>query len=288
MEERNKRVWLVVGIGVVLMACCLVAAAATAGGLALRSSGWSFRTGDWGVERMESRIERTLTVGQGSTVQVDNFAGNVSVTPGQAGKVEVLATKLSAGQESANNVRVDISQTGDRVIVRTRKAPGFGSASVRIEISVPADTVLDLHTGAGSVNVVDTAGSVRAHSNAGAINIDGVRAEIDASTNAGNVEVQGAKGQVRMQTNAGSITFGGDPSGDCSFETNAGSIKLSLPADANLEIELSTNTGSISVDQRLTKTLSSSRKSVEGTLGDGSDGRIRAHTNAGSVSVVER
>ena len=289
MEERSKRIWLVVGIIVVLAACCLIATAATVGGLmTLRRGGWTTDRGERGMGETSVPIERTFDVGREPSVTVDNFAGNVSVRRGEGGTIRVVATKRGSGNMGAAYVRVDISQEGDRVIVTTEGRPGLGSASVRIEITAPKETSLDLHSGAGYVSVEGTAGQVRAHSNAGAIRIVGVQANIEASTNAGNMDVQGVKGRVRLQTNAGAIAYDGQPSGDCDFQTNAGSITLELPADLDMEIDLSTDTGTVTVAHELGRTESSSRAHIRGTIGDGSGGEIRAHTNAGSVTVRER
>jgi hypothetical protein len=288
MEERTKRIWLVVGIIAVLGACCVAATVTAFGGMmALRSRDWSDLDWDLGGEESRARIERSFSVGRSPSVEVDNFAGSVTVSRGESGTVEVIAVKRARGM-SAANVRVEMRQEGDRVVIETEGRPGLRSASVSIEIDVPEDTELDLHTGAGEVSVSGLSADVTLHSNAGAINVYDVKGSVDASTNAGKVEVRDAAGPVRLRSNAGSVEYEGDPQGECDLRSNAGAVKLQLPADLNAYVELSSNAGSVSLEHSLSQSKSSSRQRIAGTVGDGSDARITAHTNAGSVSVRVR
>jgi len=281
MEAEKRNVWIIAAVILLVLCCCAAVVAAVAAG------GWLFTARS--VERGEviglgrARVEQTFDVGDAPSLEIDNFAGNVTVRAGESGTIRVVATKKGSGTARLEQIRVTMTERDGGVKIETRNPSSFGNASVQIEITAPADADVDLHTGAGSVDVRGFTGRVEADSGAGKIDIRDVTGEIVAKSNAGSMEVRGAIGPVRLDSGAGSITYQGTPQGDCRFESGAGSITLVLPAAPDVEVDLDTGMGSIDVGCDVEGRIT--RKEVEGVIGSGDQGKIVAVSGVGSIDL---
>lgn len=89
-----------------------------------------------------------------------------------------------------------------------------------------------------------------------------------------------------LESGAGSTSYRGPAEGESRFAVGAGSIKLELPADVNVEVHLSVGAGSVDVDFPVDGQVS--EKVVDGIIGTGADGRIEAQVGAGSITVIRQ
>ncbi len=269
MESRNRNLWIILAvIAVLLCFCVLIVAIVIAAGAGLFATMPVFQ--EVGIGRVTERSEQAYPVGQAPMLTVDNFAGNITVRSGESGRIRVLVTKRAPTSSDLDRVNVDLSRTDNGLRIRTSR-PGspLSNISVEFEIYVPADARLDLDTGAGNVETDDVEGEILVH------------------TGAGNVQVWGAAGTVALDTGAGNIDYEGEPRGRCTFDTGAGNITLGLPADANVEIDLQTGIGNISLggfDVR----GDTSGPDVSGTIGTGAQASIEAQSGVGNISLTRR
>jgi hypothetical protein len=290
MESRNRTVWIVVAVVVVLFCCCaLVAAAAIAGRLAFtpvaREVG--ILQGTIQVEQATPvRIERNFELGETPTVQIDNFAGSVIVRAGQGTTVQVVATKKGAFSANLSGIQVETIPQGNSLLIQTRKPLGLDSLSVQIEVTTPAGTQLDAHTGAGSVQVSGLQGSVKVDTGAGSVDLADVIGTINAHTGAGSVTMTNADGTIQVDTGAGSIAYAGIPSGNCSFQSGTGSITLNVPANTSASVDLGTGIGTVTVNVPVSGQVT--KTEVKGSIGGGGQTTIYAHTGTGSVDLIGR
>lgn len=265
MESRNRNVWIIVIVVLVVACCALAALVAGAGWFAARSIDLNpFTVGSMSRERSEQSFQ----VGDAPTLNIDNFAGSITIQPGARNVVQVTAVKKASSRARLDQIEVQMSQTGSGVRVETRTRPPVSNMSVDLEIRAPADTSLSINTGAGTVNV------------------DGITAPIDIESGAGQVDVRGAQGPIQVQVGAGQILYEGSPSGDCRFGTGAGEIRLSVPAGWNMEVDLSTGIGAVGTDFPVDGLVR--LREVKGIVGDGSQASITAHSGAGAVSLNRR
>jgi phage baseplate assembly protein gpV len=279
MESKNRSVWIVVIVVLVVVCICAAVALLVAAGWL---SGWSF---DW--DRVTSyereRIEQTFEVSDTPTLEIDSFAGNVTIRAGEGRVIQVVATKRTSRRSDMERIEIEMTESGAGLVIKTRKPAPLSNASVDLEITTPAGTRLDAHTGAGSVHVQGLTGDVQVDTGAGSVDMRDVKGDIDAHSGAGSIDVLDGTGVVRLDTGAGSIEYQGTPEGDCRFESGAGSITLRLPSDLNVEVDLGTGVGDIdlafAVDGRVT------RREVEGVIGSGDQGSIYAHTGTGSIHL---
>ena len=230
--------------------------------------------------------EQTFSVGDSPALQVDNFAGDIVLRVGESGTVHVMATKRAARESNLDDIDVDIRERENGLEIETDPPSGLKNVSVSLEITVPADTSVDLHTGAGEIIVPGLEGQVVLDTGAGEIEIRDVRGAIDAHTGAGEIDVRDVVGSVRLDTGAGDIDYEGWPEGECRFETGAGSIKLRLPEDIDARLDLEVGVGDIEVDMPVEGQIS--KREVRGTLGNGDGAEIRAHSGAGDIDLLSQ
>jgi hypothetical protein len=267
MEQKNRNLWIGIAVLVVVLCCGAVAVAAI--GL-----GWAFFRAeristdldilDFGPTQ-SARAEQTFGVGKAPYLDLTNFAGTVRVRAGEDDLIRIVATKRASGTSALDRINVSMSKDQDRVTVRTTKRNNLSNASVDLEIVAPARTELKLVTGAGTIDIRELSGP------------------IDAHTGAGTIVVTGTTGAVQLGTGAGTIQYQGTPAGYCSFETGAGDIRLSLPADPDVRVDLNTGLGSIDLGFEVDG--STSPREVSGVIGNGSQATIHASTGLGTISV---
>ena len=267
MESKKRNTWIIVVVIVILCCCCVAAIAA---GVA---SWYAVRAAKTQADpeflvlfpRSGEQVEETFQVGASPYLEIRNFAGSVTVRPGESNQIRVVAIKKASGSRALSRVTVSMSEQGDRVVVRTKKSTDLTNAYVDLQITAPPGTEVDVHTGAGEIQLRDMTGSIRANSGAGTI------------------EATGAAGPVRLGVGAGSVKYQGTPEGHCSFETGAGDIRLRLPARPDVRLDLGTGLGTIDVGYDVDG--STSPRDVQGVIGDGDKASIYAHTGLGSISV---
>jgi DUF4097 and DUF4098 domain-containing protein YvlB len=286
MESRNRNVWIIVIVAVVLLCCCALAiAAAVAVG-----TGWFtiFPTRiQGGLGTVSEVSERTYTVGSTPSLTVQNFAGGITVRAGAAGQIQVSVTKKGTTTASLDSIQVAMNPQDGGLSIQTTRSGIAGNLSVQLEIVAPADALLDLHTGAGSIDVSGFANGAKVDSGAGSLTIQDVTGALDAHTGAGSLDVRGATGSARLNTGAGSISYQGTPQGNCRFETGTGSIQLALPAGLNATVDLGTGVGDIQLGGFAVQGQVS-RRSVQGTIGSGGQVQIYAHTGTGSIDLIRQ
>ncbi len=230
--------------------------------------------------------EQTFTVGNSPTLQVENFAGDVTLRIGESETMRVIATKRAARESNLDDIDVDIVERENGLEIKTDPPSGLKNVSVNLEITVPADSSVKLHTGAGEITVPGLEGRVEVDTGAGEIEIRDVRGTIEAHTGAGEIDVRDTIGPVRLDTGAGDINYEGWPEGECRFDTGAGSIKLRLPKDIDAQVNLEVGVGDIEVDLPVEGQIS--KRKVHGTLGNGEGTEIRAHSGAGDIDLLSQ
>lgn len=269
MERKNRNGCLIV-VALVLVACFAAAAFSAVVG------GWAFSRAlegepvDLGSLRREA-VTESFEAGDDPIVEIENFAGTINIRAGESGAIDVTAVKKTTRKNDLDRIQVEFRRSGNRLVIKTRELRDIRNARVELEVVAPADTRLELRTGAGTITVQDITG------------------DINANTGAGVIDLRGAEGSVNANLGAGTILYHGAPSGDCRFQTGAGKIDLRLPAGADVEIDAATALGGVNVDfavdYQVHETHGLGSERLSGTIGDGNDGSIYARTGVGEVNI---
>lgn len=207
--------------------------------------------------------EFRYSVTPGASLTVVNDYGPVRVRASQGRQVVVTATP------SSSKVEIDGSQIANRVEVRTQflERAGDSEGRVEFEIQVPADTDVMIRTATGPVQVegvkgdisvdADTAkveirdsdGHVRARSVSGAITLANMKdGFVDATSVGGPVTLNHVCGKnVSINTTGGAIVYTGDfaGGGQYSISSHSGTIDVTMPASASVDVTARSVSGSV-------------------------------------------
>jgi len=244
-------------------------------------------------------------------VRVETNDAAIEVTASDA--KEVTARVVTSGYAiSAEEVRVDRNiQNGNSIelgvrVPRMRWSWGDKNHSVRIELTVPREANLNLHSGDGHIRVsgvkgeqqIETAdghidvsdlrGSIRLHSGDGHIEGSALDGSLDASTNDGHLRVRGRFDSLRLETGDGSITAdvlpGSKLTSNWSIHTGDGSVTVRLADGIAADLEAHTGDGSISSQLPLMVSGVLGRRDLRGKLGGGGP-TLQIRTGDGSIRL---
>lgn len=116
-----------------------------------------------------------------------------------------------------------------------------------LTIDTPVNTDVQSNKDFGQVDIGGVHGNVTVHDNIGDVFLHDVSGTVNASTNAGKIEADNThlSGNSVLKSDNGSVSFQGDldPHGTYDFETNNGSVDLTLPENSSFHINANSNAG---------------------------------------------
>lgn len=139
-----------------------------------------------------------------------------------------------------------------------------------------------LITSGGSISLADLNGKITATTSGGGVRADGIQGDLEARTSGGSIRMKNLAASVKASTSAGSIEADFDRLGDyVSLSTSAGSVRVNMPLNKGLDLDLRGNRVSIDLknfDGRMDKDR------VQGSLNGGGI-PIKLTASSGSVYV---
>jgi putative adhesin len=248
--------------------------------------------------------ETRLEIAPGGTVNIFNNAGSVNLKSG-SGRQVLVAYSLHS-----NKVEVDQESTADkkRIEIRTHaladQNPTADEAKVDYDITIPAGISVSVSTATAPITADGVSGDItlssdtgpitaanvaRSHlhvrSVVGAVNLNSVTlGHVDVTSSGGTVQLVNVTGpKVNVGTANGSITYQGDCSGggDYLMTTHTGSIDMTLPETASVDLMAHSVSGTVQNDFPLQARKHSSFVPKSGSSFAGT-------SNSGSSSVELR
>lgn len=277
-------------------------------------------------------ITKSYTVAGRANVHVETNDGSVRVTPGDSKQVEFRVEYQ--GYELGRNLTVDSRQDGDKVELVARITGHWGislgwghnSRGLHIEVRMPQQGDLQVHTGDGAVEAsglngnltIDThdgsvkasglSGTVDLHTGDGSITVDTLRGDIRLRTGDGGIEARELDGKVEADSGDGHVRIAGRfealnvKTGDGSVNTQVlpgskmaaswtlrtgdGSVDISLPSDFQADIDATTGDGHISLGVPVTVEGTFSKSEVRGKMNGGGQ-TLTIHTGDGSIRLTK-
>jgi hypothetical protein len=152
------------------------------------------------------RERRVFTVTAGSALDLSNIAGEVRVAAGAAGAIVVESERR--GRSAGEDLRVEMRQVGNRVVVRVTGARANRHTSIiDLTVTAPRDA------------------AVAARSVSGGVALTGLDGEVRLETVSGNVEVTRAPNVTLAKTVSGTVTVRDSASaGTMTLGTVSGSV----------------------------------------------------------------
>jgi DUF4097 and DUF4098 domain-containing protein YvlB len=260
--------------------------------------------GDVTVENLEGALS------------VSNNSGEVAVTSIRAGSddIDLQSDFGSISLRNASGKDVTLHSNSGTITLREVRATGdittntdFGNTSfengsgalVSLEaksgtvslVKVRATKEIKVQDDFGEIELDQvSASSYDLHTNSGSITVSGAAGKLKAHTDFGGIKIKNAQDvTLDLKTKSGTVEFGGSlGAGPHMVQSEFGEIDLTLPADSKLNVDLSTDFGSIHSDLPITVTLNGSSNSdgnqIVGSINGGGD-KFTAQTNSGSVAI---
>jgi DUF4097 and DUF4098 domain-containing protein YvlB len=227
--------------------------------------------------------EMTFEVAPGARVSLENINGDINITSGSSGKIELVAYKKAGKQEYLDELKVIVDADENYVRIETRHPKSEGgwfkwgndsSGSVAYELEVPDDVDLD------TISTVN-----------GDVTITGVSGMVKAETVNGSLTAAGLVGDVNLETVNGSVEAEFDELGDgqrVTADAVNGKILLLIPSDASARVTAETVNGSINADDfGLEPEKGFVGRDLSGEIGGGG-ARISLDTVNGSIRISKR
>jgi len=239
----------------------------------------------------EGKKEYRYSVGANANVSVDTQYGSISVKPGNASQVTVIALPQS------DKVEVDNFQQGNRIEIESHLLAGADDQTGRVdyELTVPPDATISLRSSTGQLSVSGVQGDlalegatasvdVRNVSNghvhvktmSGPVVLTDVHADhVEISSISGDVHLNSVTGRkVDVNSTGGRIFFDGGfgSGGDYSFMTHTGDIEALVPANASADFRARSMHGQVENEfplqpEQFPRSLVANGSAFMGTMG---------------------
>jgi DUF4097 and DUF4098 domain-containing protein YvlB len=215
----------------------------------------------------ENRKEFRFTVGPKANISVESQYGAITVKPGYANHVVVVAVLQS------DKVKVDHLQKGNRIEIESQLSKGADKQSGRVdyELTVPPNATVSLHSSSGplaverlrgdlslegaeaSVDVRNSGGGhIHVNTMTGPVTLTDVRgAHIEITSLSGDVRLNGVTGPfVQVSSGSGKVYYDGDfgSGGDYTFTTHTGDIEAWVPPGASADFNARSMKGDVQSD----------------------------------------
>lgn len=218
-------------------------------------------------------FHQTYALQPGGSFELQNVNGPVEVRGWDRNEVEIHAVKSARQKESdLDRVSIEVNARPDAVSVATRYPQNEGvEVAVEYAVKVPFGARVR-HI--GTVN--------------GTLKVAGVETVGDLRTVNGNIEVYEGGGDVHAHTTNGNVhlelAHPGDDKG-INAETTNGSVVLAVPGDTDADIEARSLNGNFSSELPLSLESTQRPREIHGKLGRGGM-PLRLNTVNGGIRIV--
>ena len=235
---------------------------------------------------------KTYTLSGKPDLRVDTSDANIHVSTWDQATIEarVTTTRYKIG---SRGIQIEEHQTGDVVEIDVRFPRhaitiDWGQHQVEVEIRMPREGRVDLHTGDGKIDLNNFKGEMQLRSGDGSQQLDGVDGKLRAVTGDGNIRATGrfdeldlktGDGRVEAQAKAGSAMAAG-----WRLESGDGTVTLEVPENFAADVDLHTGDGHIDLDVPVTTQGKIREHEVRGKLNGGGN-LLVIHTGDGSIRL---
>lgn len=180
------------------------------------------------------------------------------------------------------------SGSGDQIIEGTHGNADLQSGSGNIKLSQLTGEIR-MQTGSGDIRAREIAGAVSGGTGSGNVELQETGAgAIDLHTGSGNITARGVQGALHVQAGSGDITAEGTQTGAWDIKTGSGNVHVRLPANAAFDAEISTSSGTLSVDAPITMTvqgrIQETHHSIHGKVHGGGP-LLTVRTGSGDIHI---
>jgi hypothetical protein len=226
---------------------------------------------------------------------IDANDADVEISVGSSQQVD--ARVIVHGLKINENLQISGNQSGNRVELKLHKTQqtcfGWCNQSIRIEVHVPRESDVNVHTGDGNIRVDSVTGNLQFETGDGDVRIRDVEGSLHAETHDGNVNVAGRFDLLSLHTGDGDIdaelsAASGLQSGASQtgwiVRTGDGNVRLRLPDNFGADLDVHSGDGNVRVDFPITTAASTRENSIRGKI-NGGGVSLEVRTGDGDIRV---
>ncbi|MGB7023359.1 MAG: DUF4097 family beta strand repeat-containing protein [Candidatus Acidiferrales bacterium] len=219
-------------------------------------------------------FDHTYPLQPGGLFSLANINGSVRVDGWDRNQVEVRAVKTALHNSAdLDRVQISVESDGERMAVSTHYPQGSG-----VEVTVEYHVSVPYHVQLANVDTVN--GDVHVRGVSGTGTLDSINGSVEVLDSDGRFNARTTNGDVRLELKR---LAQGDP---IQLATVNGSVVLSLPADADAEINVANRNGDFRSDFPLRTLNAYDPRRFRGQLGNGG-GDITMSTVNGGIRLVQ-
>jgi hypothetical protein len=261
-----------------------VVAALLVGGLCVCASSTA-RADDW---------SKNYTLTGHPDLRVDTSDANIRVTTWDQNTIEAKIT-TKGYKIGEDGIRIEEHQSGDMVQIEVRfphhgVTIGWGNMNRRVdlEIRMPREGRMDLHTGDGKIEVGNFKGEMQFRSGDGSEEIDNVDGKLHATTGDGHIRANGRFDELELHTGDGHVdaraASGSALAMGWRLESGDGTVTLEVPENLAADVDLHTGDGHIDLDMPVATEGKVRENEVRGKLNGGGKPLV-IRTGDGSIRL---
>jgi DUF4097 and DUF4098 domain-containing protein YvlB len=255
---------------------------------------------------------KTYSVSAKPEIRVETNDAEIRVSTADRKDIEAVVT-ANGYKIGSGGISISEHQTGDRVEIDVH-VPNFHlfslgiHKSVHVDLNIPREADLDLHSGDGRITVENLNGKATLRSGDGDIVVNSGKGAFNIETGDGRVECQNIDGDLRAETKDGGVRIDGvfssldlhtgDGSIDAevragsrmasgwSLRSGDGSVSLRLPEGFPADLDVHTGDGHITMDFPITieSGVSLKENAIRGKMNGGGQ-MLEIKTGDGNITV---
>ncbi len=161
--------------------------------------------------------DTTVALDRGDRVDLQNFSGRISVEVW--GRPELLVRG-----EDDDDEDVDVRRTGSRVALSPRG--GRGHRYAHLTVRIPAWAALSIQGGSVDVDVRGSSSNVDVRTMSGDVRVEGTSGDLNLYSADGEVTVQDARGSVSARSEGDDVVLRSVRGGEVRAESGSGDVRL--------------------------------------------------------------
>jgi hypothetical protein len=235
---------------------------------------------------------KTYTLTGKPDLHVETSDANIHVSTWDQNTIQakVISTRYKIGE---GGIHIEEHQNGNSVTIEVRYPHhgvviDIGSHRIDVDIQMPREGAVDLHTGDGHIDLANFKGEMQLRSGDGSQEINGVDGKLHATTGDGHISANGRFDDLELKTGDGRVEAraiaGSAVSTGWHLESGDGSVTLDLPDGLAADVDLHTGDGHIDLDMPITTEGKIRQNEVHGKLNGGGN-LLVIHTGDGSIHL---
>jgi hypothetical protein len=238
---------------------------------------------------------KTYTLSGKPDLRVDTTDANIHVSTWEQNTIEARVT-TARYKIGGDGIRIEERQSGDVVEINVRYPHhdvviNWGPSSshrVDVDIHMPREGRVDLHTGDGKIELGNFKGEMLLHSGDGSVEVTAVDGKLRATSGDGHIRTDGRFDELDLKTGDGRVearaAAGSALASGWRLESGDGTVTLEVPENLAADVDLHTGDGHIDLDLPITTAGKIREGEVHGKLNGGGN-LLTIHTGDGSIRL---